>query len=220
MSERPRFIVIPREKEIWGNPIYVKSLALVTPDVALRDHGLVVDRPILTTNGGTVDTPLVWQKVGQILEAPTFAPSRAVGIAFEAHPASFLTNGSMSSHEVQLRSWAAIIDPVGRVWTGDEERVVDYRYAKAVRVNELNAYCYRCLDRELAVGIPLSGPNERERVIDEPLQEGLAVDAYRGLNGQGYLLAICGLEKHPEFTNLVMYNFTMSQEDGLVLSNP
>lgn len=209
-ERRPNFIVVPRGKEIWRNPIYVKSLALVTPEVALRDHGLVVDQPVLTTDGGTVDTPLVWQRAGQVLEAPRFAPSRAIGIAFEAHPAAFLTNGSMSLHEVQLRSWAAIIDPVGRVWTGGEERVVDYRYAKAVRIKEIMAHCYRCLDKELGTGIPISGP----------MQEGIAVDAYRGLNGQGNLVAICGLEKHPEFTDLYMYNFKMSEEGELVLSNP
>ena len=230
---RPNFIAIPREREVWENPIYVKSLALVTPEVASRDYGLTVDSPVLTSNFGTVvetpltckfrigvDTPLVWQKAGQLLEAPTFSPSQAVGIAFKVYPVVFLTNGSSSSHDVQLQSWAAIIDPVGRVWTDDEERIVGYRYARAARIKELNAYCYGCLDVELAAGIPIRGPNARRRVIDDPLQEGLAVDVNSGRLGQGELLAICGLEKHPELTALVIYTFRMSPEEGLVLTDP
>ena len=191
-------------------PIYIKSLGLVTPEVAFKDYDLVVDKPVLTSAGGLVDTPLIWQRVGQILESPTLDSSRGVGIGYEAHSAAFLTRGNDSSYRVQLQSWVAIIDPIG----ANEERASYFQYAKTVRVEEIRAYCYRCLETELRVGIV------DERTINEPLQDGLIIDRYRGLNGQGNLFAVCGVEKHPELSHLTMYRFGMSGYGELTLNNP
>lgn len=216
MFAEERLVCIPRGRDNPNKVVNMKLLGLYTPQRAAEDAGLVVERPVLTSGGDLVDTHLIYQKAGQIVEAPKFAPRHELGIIYDAIPLYALTNGSMLSHKLQLNSWIAVVDPIGRVYgTESSERFTDWRYVKAVRVKEIRAYCYRCLDEELMRGIPVT----RTRVIDEPLSQGLAVDPFVGRLGEGILKAICGLEKHPDFANLVRFNFRIAENGEFVLSD-
>lgn len=56
--------------------------------------------------------------------------------------------------------------------------------------------------------------------MDEPLMEGLAVERFPGLMGEGNLGAICRVEQHPIFADLVRYKFNFSESGEFVLSQP
>lgn len=214
MFAEERLVCIPRSQDDPNKVVNMKLLALYTPQRAAKDYGLVVKRPVLTSSGDGVDTRLIYQKAGQIVEAPKFAPRHALGILYDAIPLFALTNGSMHSHNLQLNSWIAVVEPIGRVYgTQSSERFTDWRYAKAVKLQEIQAYCYRCLDEELMRGIPVT----RTRVIDKPLSQGLAVDPFVGRLGE--LKAICGLEKHPDFASLVRFNFMIDENGEFILSD-
>lgn len=224
MPERP-WVRISQEDRSRGL-MYIKRLELINPGSrwAGEVRGLKIERPSLISYTGYIDTPLIYERAGEVVEAPKFTPSRAEGIRFDAFHQGALTNGSMFSHDVQNWSWAAFVEPVGNVYTRDEDRIEEYRYAKAVKVHEIRAYCFRCMEESYPITVYIPGKPDSEqpepRVMDEPLKQGLAVERHPGMMGEGSLGALCSVEKHPIFADLVKYNFQITEKGEFVLSNP
>ena len=224
MPERPWVRIGSEDRS--RDLMYVKRLELLVPGStwARQFPELNIERTSLISYTGYVDTPLVYERAGEVVEAPKFVPSRAVGIRFDAFHQGALTNGSLFSPDVQNWSWVAFVESIGAVYTRDEDRIEEYRYAKAVRIRELRAYCFRCLEEDYPITVYIPGKPDSEqpkpRVMDEPLKQGLAVERHPGAYGEGSLGAICSVEKHPIFADLVRYNFQITENGEFVLNNP
>lgn len=195
--------------------VYVKKLDLIVPDsLWANDCHLALKYPGLISSRGKVDTSLIFSAAGQVLEAPKFIPSRFIGIQFEAIPSRALTFFNTISRNIEKWGWVAIIEAIGSIYATDAGAIRDYRYSKAVRIEEIRAYCEECLKDE-----PM--PKLKEvRPMSESLKQGLAVERFPGLNGEGELGAICSLEKHPDFADIVRYKFNFSEQGEFILNPP
>ncbi len=204
MSEN---ITVGKEDEAMGL-MYVKRLDLINPGSrSAQEYDFQLDRPALISTTGRIDNQLVYSRAGQVVEVPQFAPSCGVGIEFKAILPNILTFGNMTAREIERWSWVAFVEAIGNVYTGNDRS--DSRYAQAVRVKELRVYCFGC-----------STPVTRDRPMNESLKQGLAVEQFHGLNGEGQLGAICSLDKHPRFADLTRYKFSFSEEDEFILTQP
>lgn len=207
-----RWVSVPRQQDQReGDVVHVKLLRLLTPEGALKQFR--VKMPVLTSSWSTLsypDTPLIYQAAGEVIEAPKFSPSRDLGISFTPMQRGALT----TTLELQENSWLAVVEPIGTMYTEGGERsfgAPPFRFAKAVRVEEIRAYCYRCLEEKRGLGRPITDPIP----LDDPLNQGLVVAS--NLAGD-YLRAICGLEKHPDFVDCTRYNFRITENGEFTVS--
>ncbi len=158
--------------------------------------------------GNSEDGNLVYRS-GEVIEAPKFSPSKWDGIVFYRTHKGVLTNSSMSGYDIQEKSWVSFLEAIGSVYTKDEERIVDYRIAKAVKVEKIEAHCTFCAEDNF-----LNIPVDRINLPYKPLKEGFAYEKYPGLNGQGILGASCSVEKYikkrPWIEECIQYRFQIS----------
>lgn len=203
---------MPREKDLAHNGIYFKHLQLVTPKRALSEHGLSVEAPVFVQGGGNVEYGnLLYSRAGEVVKAPKFSPRRWEGVVFEHGYEGSLTNSSMMSYDIQEKSWVAFLEAIGSVYTRDEERIVDYRLARAVRIERIEAHCTFCAEDNF-INIPV----DMISLPYQPLKTGFVYDRHTGLNGEGILEAVCDVEKHskkrPWIEKVLKYRFQISEE--------
>ena len=205
------WIVMPREKDLANGGMYFKHLELITPERALVEHGLLVESPIFINGWLNIEDGNLIYISGEVIRAPKFSPRKWEGIVFYRTHRGVLTNSSEVGFHIQERSWVVFPEAIGRVYTKDEERIIDYRLAKAVRIEKIEAHCAFCA-RDNFLNIPLGEINLPYR----PLSDGFAYDEYPGMNGSGILRAICDVEKHakkyPWVEREIKYRFQISDE--------
>lgn len=206
------------ERDLSRNGIYFKHLALITPERALKEHSLSVKTPVFVHGSSNVEYRELLYRAGEVVEAPKFSPKRWQGIVFEHTYSRALTNSSEQAYAIQQKSWVGFVEAIGPVYTRDEERIIDYRLARAVRIERIEAHCQFCAEDSF-----LNIPVDQINLPYQPLRQGFAFDGYHGLMGEGILGAVCDVEKHSErrpwLENVVRYRFQFSEDGDFTTSS-